>query len=221
MSVRYSQYVLPEPDYMLFRPTRAQLRGILDALSELGWLRPEDALTASERRLYTSSSQVSTRLALPTTDLLHLWLAGGPPGRYPDEFVAGDVFGPSYCEDIAIIESPVLALLPAGMDGAEILCTSCSSDMYPAISLERPQLRKLSSMTLAPERCPSCHQPVDLNRTVMQFGMGRSDPAPFAHLILEFQAVHAPDEHVQLPADLLTMLARKCGVPFREASRFQ
>lgn len=112
MSVRYSQYVLPDPESVLFRPSREQLRGVVEGLSDLEWLKPEDALTESDRRLYTLPSQVAQRLDVPTTDLLHLWLAGGPPGRYPEEFVAGDAFGPTYCEDIAMYDSPVVAMLP-------------------------------------------------------------------------------------------------------------
>ena len=228
MSVRYKQYVLPDPGDLLFRPSRAQLQGVLNGLSELGWLRPEHALTESERRLYTLPSQAPLRLEVPTTALLHLWLAGGPPGQYPDEFAEGDRFGPSYCEDVTIYDSPVLAILPPGMDSAELLCTSCSRDIYPAVSssaglAERPELRKLlgNGFSVAPERCPSCDQVVDLKRAAMELGVDRTDSAPFAHFILVFHAVHAPDKPVQLHPDLLSMLSRQCGVPFRDTGRFE
>ena len=123
MSYTYTEIILPEADHFAHRPSAEQLAAVMDVLASAGWVHrsPEGGSYLS-----VEDAKAAFRTAGARPAIAHLLAGATDPA--PDEWPAGEpLFSPDLCEDVLLISSPLLLLLPGSMNGGSVACPSCDA----------------------------------------------------------------------------------------------
>ena len=226
MSYRYREIVFPEAEHFLHRPSAAQLEAVLECLAANGWCR-----RTTDDDLYVSLPDAKRAATTAPAGVVHAYLQGVWEGTPDDWPMDEPLFEPNLIEDVTLLSSPVLLLLPGDMNGSSLFCPSCNEDIVRALQYQRdrayepdvgPEYEMVRhGFLLVPARCPKCEGQLDHKSMVLELET-LEDEAPFCHFAIVLQALRRPSvELVYLDPEVLSQLSNACGVPLRSTGRLQ
>jgi hypothetical protein len=217
MSYRYTEIIVPEVGHFGCRPSARQLAAVVDVLAAEGWVHPHP-----EDSMYVSVDEAKAAVQLADRDAVSVCMLAAATEPAPDEWPPTEpVFTPDLCEDVLLVSSPTLLLLPGSMNGGVLACPNCESDMASADNVPRAHELAANGLRLAPVQCPACRSAANLADLVLAAG-DFEDEAPFYHFALYVTAVREPTvELVYMDPELLSVLGEACGVPLRSTGRLR
>lgn len=231
----HREFLTAEEEHWQFRPSRHQLRRILDHLFATGWLRPESECDP-ESLVYSHPSKVEGALAsTPEHKCLSLHLEGGPGGStYPDDWPEDQLeFTPNLCEDVFIIDSPEALILPAGEMDFSLPCPACGDNVLLQLppwdqgvelkeDVEWPPYTALAANGYhrAPKQCAACSHELKLREMAICSNGEQIEKVPFFHFSIAILAARSPaSQFTSVDPELLDALHGICSVPFRAVAR--
>lgn len=228
-------FLTPERGHWRFRPTRKQLRSLLDYLFSSGWARPESKCREDSLVYLHPSNIEATIRATREDECLTVYLEGGPgDGPYPDVWPEDQLeFTANLCDDVYMIDSPEPLILPVGVMELTLPCPACAQDILEQLprwdqnlpleeDFEWPPYTSLAANGYhrVPQRCPGCSQELNPPEMALCSGSERIDEVPFFHFCIAILAARSPNSPLtSVDPDLLGALERICGVRFRTTWR--
>jgi hypothetical protein len=225
LSDRYQEIILPDVEHFRHRPSPRQLAAVLDCLAANAWCqsKPTDDI-------YLSVSDAKAAAGAAPAGVVLAYLQGGASDSSPDDWPSEEpLFSPGLCEDVLLLSSPTLILLPGDMNGGSLFCAACDQDIRPALRRQEDRAYEADAgpefqlvrkgFLLAPVTCPSCGVGLQHEELVLALE-GVEDEAPFCHFAVRLQALHAPTVDLVYPdPEFLEQLSQACGVPLRSTGR--